>query len=122
MVGKKMTIEKLCYRLARYRTVLIDDSSAGRPLRVAIGGRPLKSRPGRVWASTIAKGDRDKTLYKAGRMLHKIASELHGGFSIHNDTEQEATMKNFPTVPAKGQISVHLKDNGCWTTEPMESA
>jgi hypothetical protein len=106
------------YRLSRSRVVIISDDSAGRPHRLSIVGRRLKTRPGQVWATTIAKhAVKDQFQIDAGKALDKVARPLDGfGFTIDNVTDGAVTLDGFPTVPANSSVSVALKD-GKWAAK-----
>jgi hypothetical protein len=114
-----MNRQEKTHRLARSRTAIIDDACAGRPMRLSIAGRNLKTRPGQCWVTTVFKhADRATFESKAGPLLDKVARPMDGhGFHIDNQTEAPVAIAGFPVVPPRSSVSVGLKD-GKWEANP----
>ena len=102
-------------RLADSRTAVIDDELAGRPLRLSIMGKPLRTRLGQAWATTLFKS-RDAVEFssKAGQALDKTARPMDGfGFILQNTTDKTVSLEGFPAIAPKSSASIGLK-NGKW--------
>ena len=110
-----MTARELTYRLSRRRYVVIDTDAPGHIFRLAILGKPQKTRPGQCWAVTVIKED-SLRLFEvyAGARLDEIAKPMEQPcFTFRNDTDLTITLKGFPAILAKSTVNLRLGD-GRW--------